>query len=428
MTLKGKITAGLMALFAACGMPGTGSAKQHASDGDSKTVLVSDRNLPSGGSNRTSTTERRGLAGEGGNSGRAGTGVDLPGYMKQWEVQSKDTGGTLLFSDSPEYVSEEGILYQDTVQGDARILYYHLNEMHSPHKVAVVLENMEKNHSAMVRITRGAAGKPSSDYLSVGKETQTKYFRDKYEDRFLVPGGSRHLLVREMDNILLQQGELVYGVYDFHADKPVKVSVVMCNAYEDPCKFVDKARILPKDEQRLRGTFSNMDRLISSGKTYNADRDGVVYFVLADDKYDAYRTGIDATDGSQVTDYGNYGILYKIDVPVKGNAHIQYYLEPMGGVYAGAMNVRHGKNSKMDLILTPDWNVFFGEGGSFYGNRELAYLGGYDSKANAHFEFSPPGASNLPVRIIMMPEKKPDNNMKKTIDKGHSDVYHNTSR
>lgn len=37
--------------------------------------------------------------------------------MKMWPVESKDEGGTLLFSDSPESVTEDGILYQDTVQG-----------------------------------------------------------------------------------------------------------------------------------------------------------------------------------------------------------------------------------------------------------------------------------------------------------------------
>ncbi len=37
--------------------------------------------------------------------------------MHRWEVTSRDTGGTLLFSDSPEYVDRPGILYQDTVNG-----------------------------------------------------------------------------------------------------------------------------------------------------------------------------------------------------------------------------------------------------------------------------------------------------------------------
>ena len=42
-------------------------------------------------------------------------------------MTSEDDDTTLLFSDSPETVEEDGILYQDTVKGDARLLYYHVN-------------------------------------------------------------------------------------------------------------------------------------------------------------------------------------------------------------------------------------------------------------------------------------------------------------
>lgn len=80
--------------------------------------------------------------------------------MKMWPVESKDEGGTLLFSDSPESVTEDGILYQDTVQGEARILYYHLNSSDSDKKVAVVLQSAD-GQSAIVRVTRGGACYPS---------------------------------------------------------------------------------------------------------------------------------------------------------------------------------------------------------------------------------------------------------------------------
>lgn len=95
--------------------------------------------------------------------------------MKMWPVESKDEGGTLLFSDSPESVTEDGILYQDTVKGEARILYYHLNSSDSDKKVAVVLQSAD-GQPAIVRVTRGGACYPSPDYLHVGKMTQMAYF------------------------------------------------------------------------------------------------------------------------------------------------------------------------------------------------------------------------------------------------------------
>ena len=50
-----------------------------------------------------------------------------PQPLKRWPVKVSDNGGTLLLSDSPEYVEENGILYSDVVDGNGRIFYYHLN-------------------------------------------------------------------------------------------------------------------------------------------------------------------------------------------------------------------------------------------------------------------------------------------------------------
>ena len=40
-----------------------------------------------------------------------------PQGLARWDMDSRDEGGTLIFSDSPEYVDQNGILYQDSVKG-----------------------------------------------------------------------------------------------------------------------------------------------------------------------------------------------------------------------------------------------------------------------------------------------------------------------
>ena len=237
--------------------------------------------------------------------------------MRLWPVESYDTGGTLLFSDSPEYVKEVGILYRDTVTGDARVLYYHLNDTAQPKKVAVVLET--EADLATVTVTRGAAAAPSTDYLHVGKTTQIGYFdtREMNEHIYVTKERPR-LLVPEMDTTVLAPGQLVYGVYDFHANAPVRVSVIMYGADVDPFAFLRIARVLPRDEIALRGTFRGMNRVITAQKTYRPAVDGAVYFPIGDNVHDVYRRGIDATDGSPVVNYGNYGILYQINIPTTG--------------------------------------------------------------------------------------------------------------
>ena len=338
--------------------------------------------------------------------------------MRLWPVESYDTGGTLLFSDSPEYVKEVGILYRDTVTGDARVLYYHLNDTAQPKKVAVVLET--EADLATVTVTRGAAAAPSTDYLHVGKTTQIGYFdtREMNEHIYVMKERPR-LLVPEMDTTVLAPGQLVYGVYDFHANAPVRVSVIMYGADVDPFAFLRIARVLPRDEIALRGTFRGMNRVITAQKTYRPAVDGAVYFPIGDNVHDVYRRGIDATDGSPVVNYGNYGILYQINIPTTGRDNTRYFLSPLGGVYAGAMRAENG--AKRSLVQTPATRGYFGdqtlpeppnvaearEEGLLFLTQytELADLGTYTSAQPVSFEYSPPGASNLPVNIILMPEK-----------------------
>ena len=337
--------------------------------------------------------------------------------MKMWPVESKDEGGTLLFSDSPESVTDDGILYQDTVKGEARILYYHLNSSDSDKKVAVVLQSAD-GQPAIVRVTRGGACYPSPDYLHVGKMTQMAYFEGEAHGDIYIGRGRHRLLQEDMDTTILHPGDLVYGVYDFASNRPIKVSVIMYPADANPFEFLEQAHVLPKDEQRLRGTFHGMNRIVTSSQVYDPEVDGTVYFPLADDIHDHYRTGIDATDGSAVTNYGNYGVLYKLQIPVAKDGAVQYYLSPLGGVYAGAMTVER-ETTRRRMIETPYGRPYFGDAtppesdatqkareeglAILTDTTELTDLGAYDGDRPVTFEFSPPGASNLPINIIMMP-------------------------
>ncbi|SHK83653.1 hypothetical protein SAMN05216582_1207 [Selenomonas ruminantium] len=341
-----------------------------------------------------------------------------PQNVTRWDMEARDEGGTLLFSDSPEYVTQNGILYQDTVSGDARVLFYHLNNSDEPKKLAVVLKN-EYNGRNEITITRSGNGQPSSDYLQVGKATQMEYFREEKRQKIILPVGTSRLIQEKMNMTILQPGELTYGVFDFHAEHPVQVSVLMLDAYGDPVTAAEVLPILPKDEMRLRGTFQGMDRVLTAKKVYNPAEDGGVYFMLADDKVDKYRTGIDATDGSSVINYGNYGINYRLELPVEAG-NVKYYLSPLGGVYAGAVRSFHSTKN-YTLFPTPGESVYFGqhtapetdevqtrrEAGFWQieKNTELAPLGQSNTQGETVFEFSPPGASNLPVAIVMLPNK-----------------------
>lgn len=332
--------------------------------------------------------------------------------MKRVEVETVDTGGTLLFSDSPEYVKEPGILYTDVVKGDARVFYYHLNDTKKPYKVAVVLESVGGQY-AVVRVTRRAAAAPSENYFEVGKGLQEAYFTDgQPTEKMYIGPDDRRLLLDAMDKTVLKPGELVAGMVDFSASAPVRVSVLFYPTGKNPLKYVSEAEILPADEHRMRGTFVGMDRLLRLKHPYRPDEDGVACVVLADGVQDKYREGVDATDGSLATNYGNYGMLYRLELPVRGKTRV--LMSPMGGAYAGVVRaesdresarrifVPHGRLCFSDTTIHPPFTKD-GET-TLLPTAELADLGVFPAKPRAFFEMSPPGASNLPIMVILAPE------------------------
>ena len=417
MYFKRRTLAGVLAAMLVAGIMPSAGAARHAATSEGTTVVRTSPMAAVKTGEETKTVSERVKLLMNQSQRTAKSAASSSKTLHQWPIEYRDGGGTLLFSDSPEYVPSDGILYQDTVEGDARILYYHLNNTDEPKKIAVVLENKYQGAN-QVHITRGGSGAPSSDYLEVGKQGQMAYWGEPMDQTIPLPVGEARLLQEKMNYIILQPGQLVYGVYDFTASHPVKVTVLMLSAYGDPVSAAQQLPILPKDDMRLRGTFKGMDRVLTSPKVYNPDKDGGVYFPLADDMKDKYKAGIDATDGSKVTNVGNYGIVYKIEMPVKGNARTQYYLSPLGGAYAGAMQVQYGQ-SRPNMLPTPMGKTYFGDAtqpetsfteqarvaGTWTLTRhtELADLGSYHSDKQTYFEYTPPGASNLPVNIIMMP-------------------------
>ena len=115
---------------------------------------------------------------------------------------------------------------------------------------------------------------------------------------------------------------------------------------------------------------------------------------------------------------GNYGINYTINLRIKKNNPTRICLTPLGGVYAGAMRVNY--KDKTNLLLTPEGRTFFGEytpaepefvrvarevGLSWLtADTELAELGIYNG-GKVSFEYTPPGASNLPAFLILIPQR-----------------------
>ena len=357
---------------------------------------------------RRNLSEKSGLgsAAEGESSVYAGEAASV----KRILPDVSESGGMLLLSESPEYVRESGVLYRDLVSGNARVFYYHLNGTGLPHKLGVVLENAG-DRQISVRVGRRGIGTPGKVYTEVGQGLQREYFADgRKEYVFSLKPGERRMLIDAMNDTILKPGELGAGMVDFSSSSRVRVSVLFCPAAENPLEYLGRAKILPPDEHRLRGTFVGMNRALRVSE-YKPDKDGVSAVVLADGDNDTYCEGVDATDGSLVTNYGNCGVVYRLEIPIKNK--IGLWLSPIGGDFAGVLRVDAGKEKR--LVEVPGGRLSFESKSAhppFDSNgkstlspsADISDMGVYGGKRGVFVEFSPPGASNMPIMIIMAPD------------------------
>ena len=319
--------------------------------------------------------------------------------LPEWEVTSSSYGGKLLLSDSPEMVTGDGIMYQDRVAGDARLFFHHVNATAVPRRVVVLLEN-DGPAAATVTVHQYGLGGPGYDWMAVGKAAQQAYLAGGEIYQVDVPAGGAAQLSTVLANAVVKPNMLVNGIYDFIADRPVTVRVMMLPVDADAKKFALQAAVLPPDGQRLRGTFAGKDRMLVPVKVYNPQEDGAVALTLADNRLDQYLEGIDATSGEKVVNYGNYGVVYRMFLPAAGRGKTAYYLNPRGGDYAGALGIKY-KYVIAPPVPTPTGSTAFGA------NKftDFAYVGTFDGNESLWLTFSPPGASNLPVNLVIVPEK-----------------------
>ena len=315
----------------------------------------------------------------------------------EWPVTVTSFGGRLLLSDSPEIVPADGIMYQDAVNGSARLFFHHVNGTAEAKKIVVLLVNNGDNPVRVTVSQHGIAG-PGGNYLAVGKEAQEEYLAGG--DLYLldVPARGTALLAPVMNIVPVGPNMLLNGIYDFRTNGQITVKVMMMPLDANAAEMASRLTVLPNDKYRMRGTFDGPDRLIIPDKAYDARRDGPVAFTLADNLIDIYQKGIDATDGSPAVNYGNYGVVYHVYIPSVKEESVQVLLNPLGGEFAGAMGIKYNYVENAPQPVPAD-KLFFGHGPQ----PQLAPVGTFASGSSLWLTFSPPGASNLPIRLILAP-------------------------
>ena len=367
---------------------------------------------------------------------------------------------TLLLSDSPEYVKEPGIVATGTLHGKSRIYFYHVNERTEPMKVGILLEN-KGNAPAFVEIERAIYAKPSPDYFKVGRELSKKEVnstaldlgawanegvtillrskvaqqevkkqkeslaqskklkakkieeeikrdtisrtillvsQDTSGTEFVLRPGELRPIFTELEKVLMKQDDLFSGIIDFSTSAPVYASVAVMEPKSTVTYGLPLLPIHPMDDVELRGTYEGMRRFHVVEPKFNSDA-GPASFEIANDREDAFISGVDeTTNGKVVKNKGNYGISNVYVLHTEGNTPYALYFNPLGGAFSGTFRITSSKG-----VRTYDVPVK----GPYLGHQTIydtQLLDVFDKPEDLLLEYMSPGASNLPVRFLLIPQ------------------------
>lgn len=321
---------------------------------------------------------------------------DMADILPEWPVTSIDTGGKLIFSDSPEMVEREGILYQDRIRGNVRLFFHHVNAMPDGKRVLVMLQNKGKA-SAWVEMLHAGVSGPDTDYLRAGRAVQADYFKETRPQRFEIQPGKSLRLPPAPQIPTIAANTILTGMVDFRSDQEVQLTVALAPVQTEPAAFLAQAAVLPPGKPYLRGTFPHADRVIAGSRPYNPASDGAVSVTLGDGEIDTFLLGEDATNGRSVRNDGNFGLLYRITLPTAGKGKIRCYLNPRGGAYAGWVTARTKQGEK--LVGTPSKGLVFGH----FSLADFELIAEFVAGDTLQVNLSPPGGSNLPIRLMLVP-------------------------
>lgn len=306
------------------------------------------------------------------------TGVNIPLLPKNTRL---DTSRKLLVSNSPETFRSTGLLYQDTVNGKARLYATHINGMDRPARFMILATN-HGSQTATVTTTNKGEVAPSPYAHLIGHAATIDYLvREPIRETMQIAPGETKVYVT-MADFRPSQGVNVF--YDIETNREVEFSFVAV----EPGERIVRPDFLPRlnYDRHVRGTFDAADVhwSINGASITRPSR-----IIIGDSDYDKFIEGYDPLRREAVNNYGNYGVVYTVDIQKPKKMAI--LLQPRGGAFSGPFKING------QFVKAPNSGVIT----PFDGAYLLGRTTGTEEKLT--IEFSPPSGSAFPVDLIFYP-------------------------
>ncbi|MWV45071.1 copper amine oxidase N-terminal domain-containing protein [Paenibacillus sp. HJL G12] len=297
---------------------------------------------------------------------------------------------TLIRSNSPETVYSEGLLYKETALGNTRFMIHHVNSAGKNMKLYVIATNTYTDTPAQITISNFGMGGPNPYPELTGKVSVDRYFQSIQNPSDnqvinLAPGESK-VIMTDINKIKMKQGDTISANADAFSDLPIQYSVVLVDENKDPLQSLPYLTNLERDVHN-RGTYPDSVRLIRYDEPVGSSP---VRLVLGDNNQDPNLKGLDGIYGTEVSNAGNFGVLYKITLS-RVAPHTLITLNPRGGLYSGVVTVNGQvvQVAKNTSVSAPNEASVLYRTGDFEQNVEIMY--------------TPSPGSNLPINLLLMP-------------------------
>ncbi|MZQ82634.1 copper amine oxidase N-terminal domain-containing protein [Paenibacillus sp. 5J-6] len=290
-------------------------------------------------------------------------------------------GRTLLVSDSPEEFTEKGILYQDKINGKARLYADHINGTQQKMTMAIFATN-NTDKPVTIKTTNKGEVYPSVYANLIGSEASVDFLLNNvYTDQMTVAPHETYVYAKLPD---FYPGQGVNLFYDVETDGELQMSF----AVTDQKLTSNTVKELPllAFNGHVRGTFP-VSEIKWDIDAANFAKTSVL--TIGDNKTDPFVKGYDVMRKQNVENGGNYGVVYKIhtDKPRK----MAVMIMARGGVFKGPFKING------EIIPVPYSGVIT----AFDGMEVLARTTGTEDALD--IEFTPPAGSAFPIDLIFYP-------------------------
>ena len=300
----------------------------------------------------------------------------------------------LFRSNNPEKILSDGIYYEDLVSGTIRVSMHHQNHKESPVKFYLAATNPSEE-PITIKVPHVGIGGPHIYVTLTGKNGVARYLESLItpnQETIVLEPGETKIIVPEMSirNVQSKQTLTLYAAVI--TEEPILLQSIVLDSEKDFYLEHPSLKVLTREPVHARGTYVHGSRYIHITERIG---DQTQRLVFGDRNEDVKVSGVDATTGLEVSNFGNYGVLYKINLHrVAPNTLIT--LNSRGGHYSGAFMV----NGKIIMTTANSHLLDANESAVLYrtGSKE----------EHVEISFIPASGSTLPIHFIFeqMPEKR----------------------